>query len=913
MPQRPWAIDDLIIYDDENLESRLTDGIGLPRAAVQFSKRHGRWPAATAISRQGTYKSLTAFLKHSTAAERRTARTALFQYLNPELGQTQRLTVVDEVLPGVEQDGVLLAVGPWDIYCDSAGVWHVRDILRPDDLEADLSGGWLPGSDGGLQIAEAVTVLNINPSFEVNHTDGWNFAQDGAGGSRSHDTSIAWVGNASCKITSGDAETKIYTSSAFSIPDGGHITVIARVRCGADPTGNKMLSFLWDATNVATRDSQYSTLELEWECIRLHWENDTGLAADITPFFQSQFKDSETEVWIDGVNVTAKAYPVPYCDGSLAPGHSWSGTAHNSTSSRTAATCVCDISTPVDKGAISLWWIPVEGYDTEYSYQILFDCRNGGVLPNTLVGYYEAAADKFILQDGTSTIVTTAQSFSAYDEIHIVFTWSATTGLMKIFINGDEEASGTYVAPGEVSDLYIGQGNDNLWQVNGEIDDVLLLDSFDSAQIARWYSYGRGALNARRLDVRCEAALPWAPGGITTDRGIVATLAVHKDVRWQQRDGDVAFWRIYDDEEVLTVDVDTEDDVYPEFRFTPRTAKTSGFTYRQWQAVKWPVERSATDYPVMLGAFNLTGKAQGDGDDIRVYVDGEEVDRWLGGTLVSAIKVWFNLDFEADISLTLAEAIAATGDIDYIQFNEDISALPVESIIYIDSEAFCYTDKNNRTKKVSGISRATRGTSEAAHTASTAAYWLQHDVFIYYGDASLSAPTVDNDYKPAFDLDNSTNSSWIYTEFGEDDGLRVAQWQRIVTNETPSWYDADHGGNADPWEELGILCNYAVGVSHKGGRYMLHCPCGISNINFSNGEKYAKTNTTGWNAKVQSSIDNSSWTNEYTQYRKSCYELSIGGSAFQRCSSFSSCTRDCFAERVCSLNRLRWFRTRCRS
>jgi hypothetical protein len=37
---------------------------------------------------------------------------------------------------------------------------------------------------------------------------------------------------------------------------------------------------------------------------------------------------------IDGVQFEAKAYATPYCDGSLGTGHSWSGTAHNSTSSR---------------------------------------------------------------------------------------------------------------------------------------------------------------------------------------------------------------------------------------------------------------------------------------------------------------------------------------------------------------------------------------------------------------------------------------------------------------------------------------------------------------------------------------------------------------------------------------------------
>ena len=42
--------------------------------------------------------------------------------------------------------------------------------------------------------------------------------------------------------------------------------------------------------------------------------------------------------YIDGAQCEAKAYPTPYCDGSLGTGHAWTGTAHASTSTRTAET-----------------------------------------------------------------------------------------------------------------------------------------------------------------------------------------------------------------------------------------------------------------------------------------------------------------------------------------------------------------------------------------------------------------------------------------------------------------------------------------------------------------------------------------------------------------------------------------------
>jgi hypothetical protein len=171
MTQRVWAIDDLIVNDGANLDGRLTNSVGLPATNAQLSMRHGRWPAVTGVSRPGDRKTLTAFFKHPAAADRKAARIALLQQLNPELEEMCRLTVVDEVLPGIGQ-GVSAVFGPWDIYCDSSGVWHVRDLLRPDDLEADLAGGWQIGLEGELQFGEAISNKALNPLFVGTYVGG---------------------------------------------------------------------------------------------------------------------------------------------------------------------------------------------------------------------------------------------------------------------------------------------------------------------------------------------------------------------------------------------------------------------------------------------------------------------------------------------------------------------------------------------------------------------------------------------------------------------------------------------------------------------------------------------------------------------------------------------------------------------
>jgi hypothetical protein len=873
MPQRPWAIDGLIVHDDESLRSVLIGGDGLPAARAWMSARHGYWPRVSGLSRQAYRMTLETYWLHSTEAERLAARTALLQALNPEMEEPVRLTAVDHVLPGVGRDGVLLALGPWDVYCDDDGAWHVRDLLQPDTVEANLSGGWQIGFDGGLQIAEAVTAENDNPSFEVNVADDWTFSQNGAGGSVVQDTSESWSGNASVKITSGNDWTRI-NNGAITVNNGEHITVIARVKCGGDPTGDKMVNFLYDLTTPAVRDTQSSSVEGEWEKIVLHWENTTGGAVSTTLYCQSNFNDSKTEVWIDAVNITKKAYPVPYCDGSLGPGHSWSGAAHNSTSSRTAAECELDDYAPdlvSDQWTIAFWFIPGVLASDVGDDIYLFEAY-GGDNDNRVMIWFDDNSDEIRLYvNGGFRCTVDPSSIAVGDEVCIVATGDYDADEWNLYVFEDDgtmdtDSNTTALSRPSFTAMSIGSSDGGTHQANGVIDRFMILDHvMTQAEAMTWQGMGRGGINARRLDVLCEAAVPWAPGGVAAlDRGLVSTLVVDEDVRWRQRDGDVAFWRIYDDTWEITIDVDSDDDAWPEFRITPRTGKTSGFAYKQWQWVPWGSAYSGTLFPTCIGPIDFTGKAQGDGDDIRVYVDGEEVDRWLGGALINSVKIWINLDFEPEVDLTLAEAIAAAGDIDYIQFNEDITDLPVEGIIRVESETFSYTDKNNRTKKVSGISRATRGTAAAGHAASTAAYWVQHDVWIYYDDATLPAPTVDDDYEPAFDLDNSTNASWVYTEFGEDDGLRAAQWERIVLDTTPVWYDADHYTNADPWEEIGMMVDdEPFGDGPREGRYQLYCPCGISNVNFSNGEARSADVAFGWHYHLKSSVDGSNWTNEY--------------------------------------------------
>jgi len=119
---------------------------------------------------------------------------------------------------------------------------------------------------------------------------------------------------------------------------------------------------------------------------------------------------------------------------------------------------------------------------------------------------------------------------------------------------------------------------------------------------------------------------------------------------------------------------------------------------------------------------------------------------------------------------------------------------------------------------------------------------------------------VDDDYAATFELDHSTNTSWVYEEFGEDDGLRPGAWSKAhVAGSSTRFYTANRGTDADPWEEIGIR-QYLLPTA--SGRWSVYNPCGITAANFTNGEKYAEV-VSVFDARIQSSSDGSSWADEY--------------------------------------------------
>jgi len=306
------------------------------------------------------------------------------------------------------------------------------------------------------------------------------------------------------------------------------------------------------------------------------------------------------------------------------------------------------------------------------------------------------------------------------------------------------------------------------------------------------------------------------------------------------------------------------------------TETWTGSKYHRFYAVRWRITTAQDLYPVDIASASLNtaalvtaGKMNSSGNDLRVLLDGEEVDRWIGNANTTTTRVWIALDFDADIPMTLNGDITATAT--SLVVSGTITSLPTSGIIQIGSEIITYTGKSSQT--LTGLTRGAKGSTAAAHSSGANVYWIQHDVEMVYGNPDASAPTLNSEYSPAFDADISTNELWYFSSFGEYGSGHYRMGLEGGTNDfldeitgtgNHYWYEWDHDGSGTgDYDELGIRVISISGTGQGGTeRLTWYNPCGIVAAEFVDGEKYCES-LANWDAEVQSSTNGSGWTTEY--------------------------------------------------
>jgi hypothetical protein len=317
-----------------------------------------------------------------------------------------------------------------------------------------------------VQIAEATTNKVLNPSAE---TTG-NFAARGTA-TVTRDTATYYVGVTSYKVVLAAAN------------DGIDLTLSALANA------NHYVSF-W-VTGAAISTLQVSADGTNWNAITQEYsETIDGITWThcIAAIPQAQANGSTTlrirntassgTFYVDAVQVEQKNYPTPYCDGSLGDGHSWSGTAHASQSSRAAATLTYPFTGNMNfvQGSLTFWArenAVMTGFGTVFAARA--DANNylvanlsGGGGSGNLIPYAEFKSG------GSGTSTTSGATAIAAGWHHFVVTWQS--GALKLYVDGVQNgATVNYVAPLVApTNIEIGTFN-GVNPANTLIDDLAIL------------------------------------------------------------------------------------------------------------------------------------------------------------------------------------------------------------------------------------------------------------------------------------------------------------------------------------------------------------------------------------------------------------------------------------------------------
>jgi hypothetical protein len=331
---------------------------------------------------------------------------------------------------------------------------------------------------------------------------------------------------------------------------------------------------------------------------------------------------------------------------------------------------------------------------------------------------------------------------------------------------------------------------------------------------------------------------------------------------WQLVTAATANWSITGTAQTAAVTNGGNLPIAPTFTITPTTTKSQGLKYRRWVAVKNNTTKTyTTPLDITNGGIDTAtlvtgGKMQTSGDDFRVWLNGVFVDRWLDSMNGAATKCWSNMSLSAPQSGTIAAQLGSAGTT--VTFSETRTNLAFlqflktagNTTIKIGSEAIVFDPTNVDTinYQITSLSRGQKNTTAATHAAATTADYIEHELWLMYGDLTLDAPETNDDNKPIFDLD-STNAAWTYTNYYDSTANRPGAWKggvKATRTKLSYVYTANYNAFANPSTSLGLAevnsTDFTVGHETAVVEWIFSHPAGMTTVAYS-GDKY---NSSSW-------------------------------------------------------------------
>lgn len=334
-----------------------------------------------------------------------------------------------------------------------------------------------PGKFGkAVQMARSNTNLIPNPSFEDNYAT--NYDQSGTI-TFNYTSAYSVTGSRSAQIftnASGEGYGYICTSVTSA---GSQYRFSAYVR----GTGIIRLSLFDDVSS-----HQYSsniTLTSDWQRV----SHDAIFHASSTNrrVYITQATGTDCGLFTDDWQLEAGTILTPYTDGSLGTGHAWTGTAHQSTSTRTGTDLTYLGNGPLNPqaGTIMAWAYRDAGGAYGVRHDV-FAILEGAT---EKLEFYQASGELWTCRAFNGTDYTYALNGVAWTPTnaswnHLCITWTTTT--LTIYRNGVLWSEGTGMTTGVVFNLasdVIHAGGPSGW--DGLIDDVVIADRAITADEVR--------------------------------------------------------------------------------------------------------------------------------------------------------------------------------------------------------------------------------------------------------------------------------------------------------------------------------------------------------------------------------------------------------------------------------------------
>lgn len=361
------------------------------------------------------------------------------------------------------------------------------------------AGRWV--NSRALVVEEATTNIITNPSFETN-TTGWSSSW---GDTVTQSTDQARYGVYSLKIDGDGATAGTGVRYDASVSAATTYTFSAWIYVPSDFDGGDPELRCYDGAGFGSLLASSSTIT----------ERDRWVRRDVTAtptlttlrvIIFSPTGAANNAFYADGAQIEAKGYATTYCDGSLGNGYSWSGTAHASTSTRTATNPTLDdyagLISGNDTFSIACWARMPYDYDATWPGGVTTHYFWRLTTSDTMSIDYDSSNERFdVVYKGAEVINGGAQTFSAGEWIHSVLTVDCTNNLITHYVNGVEDGQyTTAITNATFATWDIGQiGNSfhsGMW-----FDEYAVFDTALTAnEAAELYHFGRPLIDAGALN-----------------------------------------------------------------------------------------------------------------------------------------------------------------------------------------------------------------------------------------------------------------------------------------------------------------------------------------------------------------------------------------------------------------------------